>query len=133
MSAARGSGNTAVRDYVVQFGGAMAAYVIVLVAAIVALDANPHADWRIPVALAPVVPAIFALLAFVRFLGRMDELQRRIQLEAIGLSFGATGIVTFAYGFLQLVGIPAISWIWILPAMVMLWGLGLGVASWKYR
>jgi hypothetical protein len=63
----------------------------------------------------------------------VDELQRRIQLEAIGLSFAATGILTFAYGFLEDVGFPRLSFIWILPLMVMLWGLGLGLASRRYQ
>jgi hypothetical protein len=125
--------NNATKSYVIEFGGSMLAYVVVLVAAITLLNANPHAPWRVAVALAPVVPAAFALLAFVRFLGRMDELQRRIQLDAIGLSFGATAILTFAYGFLQLVGFPPISWIWIMPGMVMLWGLGAGIAAARYR
>ena len=89
----------------------MLAYCVVLIVALTLLQNNPHAPWRIPLALAPVIPAFFALLAFMRFLGRMDELQRRIQLEAIGLSFGATAILTFAYGFLQLVGFPSVNWI----------------------
>lgn len=125
--------NTAARTYVIQFGSSMLAYCIVLIVALTLLQNNPHAPWRIPLALAPVVPAIFALLAFMRFLGRMDELQRRIQLEAIGLSFGATAILTFAYGFLQLVGFPPINWIWILPGMVMLWGIGGAIAAARYR
>ena len=116
--------NNAAKTYVFQFGGSMLAYAVVLIAAITLLNANPHAPWRVAVALAPVVPAVFALLAFARFLGRMDELQRRIQLDAIGLSFAATAILTFAYGFLQLVGFPPISWIWILPGMIQIQPIG---------
>lgn len=40
----------------------------------------------------------------MRFFSSMDELQRRIQLEAFAFSFGATGIVTFSYGLLTYVG-----------------------------
>ncbi len=111
----------------------MLAYCIVLVVSLLLLNAYPHAAWRVPVALAPVVPACFALYAFVRFLGRMDELQRRIQLDAISFSFGATGVLTFAYGFLELVGFPHISWIWILPGMIALWGIGGAIAAARYR
>jgi len=63
----------------------------------------------------------------------MDELQRRIHLEALGFAFGATAILTFAYGFLENAGLPRLSYIWILPAMVVLWGVGAAVASWRYR
>jgi hypothetical protein len=88
---------------------------------------------RALIAVAPVVPTIFALFAFVRFLGRMDELQRRIQLEALGFGFGATAILTFAYGFLENAGLPRLSYIWVLPAMVALWGIGGAVAARRYR
>jgi hypothetical protein len=121
------------KAYVIEFGTAMAAYAVILIISVSLLNAQPHAPWRIPVALALVVPACFGLLAFVRFLRRLDELQRRIQLEAIGFAFGATAILTFAYGFLEDVGLPHLSWTLILPFMVLLWGLGLAIASWRYR
>ncbi len=124
--------NTAARTYVIEFGGAMAAYVIVLIASILLIQANPEAPWRVPLAVAPVVPAIFALAAFLHYLRRMDELQRKIQLEGIGLSFAATAILTFAYGFLENVGFPRVGLIWILPLMVMLWGLGTAIAARRY-
>lgn len=125
--------NHAGRAYVIEFGSAMLAYTIVLGVSIALIERDPQSPWRYPLAIAPIVPACFALLAFVRFLGRVDELQRRIQFEAIGLSFAATGVLTFAYGFLENVGFPRLSYIWILPLMVMLWGLGLGIASRRYR
>jgi hypothetical protein len=121
------------RTYVIEFGVAMVAYVVVLLTSVWLLNRDPLSPWRLAIALAPVIPAIFALVAFVRFLGRMDELQRRIQFDAIALSFGATAILTFAYGFLEGVGFPHLSWIWILPLMVMLWGLGAAIASMRYR
>ncbi len=126
------SSNQAARAYVIEFGGAMAAYVVVIFA-ITVLNAHPQAAWRPFVALTPVIPAIFVVVAFVRFLRRMDELQRRIQLEALGLSFAVSGILTFAYGFLELTGFPQVSLIWIFPGMIMLWGLGLVVATRRYQ
>lgn len=123
----------AARTYIIQFGLSMLGYVVVLLVSVSLLNGNPHAPWRIPVALAPIVPSAFALAVFVRYLGRMDELQRRIQFDAIALSFGATGILTFAYGFLENVGFPQLSWIWILPLMVVLWGLGGLIATARYR
>lgn len=125
--------NRAARDYVIQFGGAMAAYAVVLIASIAVIQhTSLPALLRAVVAVAPAIPTIFALFAFVRFLGRMDELQRRIQLEALGFAFGATAILTFAYGFLENAGLPQLSYIWVLPVMVALWGLGAAVASRHY-
>jgi hypothetical protein len=117
-----------------EFLTAMAAYVIVLPICILLISASPHsAWWRIPLALIPVIPILFAMRAFMRFFSSMDELQRRIQLEAFAFSFGATGIVTFSYGLLTDVGFPVISWTWIFPLMIALWGIGQGVATRRYR
>jgi hypothetical protein len=125
--------NTIIRRYVIEFGASMAAYVVVLVISVLLIESQPHAAWRIPVALAPLIPTGFALAAFLRYLHDADEMQQRLQLEAIGFSFGATGMLTFAYGFLQNVGFPALSWIYILPLMIALWGIGSGVAAARYR
>jgi hypothetical protein len=125
--------NTIIRRYVIEFGASMAAYAVVLVISLLLVESHPHAVWRVPVVLAPLIPTGFALVAFLRYLHDTDEMQQRLQLEAIGFSFGATGMLTFAYGFLQNVGFPQLSWIYILPLMIALWGIGSGVAARRYR
>lgn len=122
----------AAKEYTVQFSSAMVGYVLVLFASTYIIKADPDAWWRVPLAVAPVVPAFFALLSFIRYLGRMDELQRQIQLEAIAFGAGATAILSFGYGFLENVGFPDISLIFVLPLLVALWGLGACIASRKY-
>jgi hypothetical protein len=123
------------KTYIAQFGWAMIAYGLVLLASVLILKSNPDPDalWRIPVALAPLLPAIYGLMAFVRFMGGMDELQRSIQLEAIAFGFGGTAVLTFGYGFLQGVGFPTLNWTFIFPLMIGLWGIGVAVAGRKYR
>ena len=64
---------------------------------------------------------------------RMDELQRRIQFEGLALAFGATSLLTFSYGFLENVGFPQVSWVFIAPLMIALWGLGCAWAGRSYR
>ena len=125
--------NKARRAWHIQLWTAMLAYVLVVVVSVALIHRDPQSPWRYALAVAPVVPAFFALLALIRFLGRMDELQRRIQLEAIGFGFAATIMLTFTYGFLEDVGFPRLSFTWILPLMVMLWALGVGLASRRYR
>lgn len=114
----------ATKRYLVEFGTSMFTYAVVLTVAIELIQAYPHATWRALVAVAPVIPIGFALWAFLRALGRMDELQRRIQLNAIGVGFGATGIVTFTYGFLELVGFPTM--------MAIFWGIGAVISTRRY-
>lgn len=120
--------------YLKEFLTAMAAYVVVLIVAITLINISPStAWWRVPLALAPVIPVVFAMIAYMRFIGRIDELQRRIQFEALAFGFGAAGLLTFSYGFLELVGFPHISWIYVWPLMIALWGIGGAIASRRYR
>jgi len=117
-----------------EFGTAMAAYVIVLIVSITLINISPNsAWWRIPLALAPVIPAIFAMIAYMHFVGRVDELQRRIQFEGLAFGFGGAGILTFSYGFLENVGFPHISWLFVFPLMIALWGIGVAIAARRYR
>ena len=118
----------------VEFGGAMLAYAVILVVSITLLNnTDPGSGWRVPLALLPMIPMVFALLAFVRAFGRMDELQRRVQLEALAFGFGGTALLTFGYGFLQLVGFPQVSWFLVWPIMAALWIVGLALANRRYR
>lgn len=125
--------NVAARVYIVQFLSAMGAYVALLLLSVYLLQNNPDAPWRGVVAALPAIPACLGLLAFVRYLGRMDELQRRIQLEAIAFATGATAIITFTWGLLENAGFPHLSVIWVLPLLAILWGIGTGVAARRYR
>jgi hypothetical protein len=117
----------------IEFGLAMLAYLMVLVGSVTVLQANPGAEWRYYVAVLPVVPAVLSLWIFIRVLSRLDELHRRIQVQAFGFSLGATALVTFAYGFLEGVGMPHLSWTFVLPLMAILWGVGTAIFSVRYR
>ena len=67
-------------------------------------------------------------------LRRLDELQQRIQLEALAIAFTSIGVLATAYGFLVNAGLPDIDWgglVW--PAMVGFWVLGLIYANRRYR
>ena len=64
----------------------------------------------------------------------LDELQQRVQLQALAIAFAGTGVLATAYGFLVNAGLPDIDWgamVW--PTMVALWALGLLYANRRYR
>jgi len=126
------SQRTAARAYTRELGLAMAAYVVVVLVSI-KLVGGLDQPIKTLVALTPLIPASLALLAYLRFLSRMDELGRRIQLEALAFGFGAAGMLTFAYGFLENAGFPQLSYIWVFPLMIALWGIGGAIASYRYR
>ena len=126
------SQQSAARAYTREFGVAMAWYVIVVLVSI-KLVGGLDQPIKTLVAITPLVPAALALFAYLRFLSRMDELGRRIQLEALAFGFGAAGMLTFAYGFLENAGFPQLSYIWVFPLMIFLWGIGGAIASYRYR
>ncbi len=117
----------------IEFGLAMLAYLMVLVGSVTVVQANPEAGWRYYVVLLPVGPAGLVIWLFVRALARLDELQKRIQMQAFGFSLGTTALLTFGYGFLEGAGLPHLNWTYVLPLMAVLWALGAGIFTWRYR
>ena len=108
----------------IQFGLAILAYLMVLVGSVTVVQANPEAQWKYLVVVLPVIPAGLVIWLTVRALGRLDEVQKRTQMQALGFSMVATGLVTFAYGFLEGVGLPHLNSTYVLPLMAVLWGVG---------
>ena len=74
-----------------------------------------------------------AAWVILRELRRMDELQRRIQLEALGFAFAGTALLTFSYGFLEGLGYPRLSMFTVWPVMAALWIVGLLMARRRYQ
>lgn len=117
----------------INFGLAMLAYLMVLVGAITVVQANPSATWRYYVAAFPIVPGVFALVIFMRALERLNDVQARIQVQAFGLAVGGTGLFTLAYGFFEGGGLPAVSSVYVLPMMLILWAAATAFFTWRYR
>ncbi|NVJ68703.1 MAG: hypothetical protein HWE08_00020 [Alphaproteobacteria bacterium] len=76
------------------------------------------------VALIPVLPVLLAARAVIIFSRSWDELQRKQALEGMLISFFVVGMGSFTYGFLEGIGFPRLSMIWVMPALVMVQGLG---------
>ncbi|MEJ2150033.1 MAG: hypothetical protein P8Z40_11185 [Chloroflexota bacterium] len=76
----------------------------------------------------------FALREFRHGLDTLDELQRRIQLEAFAFSLGCTSMLAFAYGMLEAFGgEPHVSLIFVLPVAAIFWGVGAVLARRRYQ
>jgi hypothetical protein len=128
--------NATTKRYLREFIYSMIAYVFTLITSIIMvgfLADYPMNPARIIVALAPIIPVIFMIVAFLRYLNGIDELQQKIQLLAIGFAAGTTSLLTFSYGFLEGVGFPPISLLWVFPIMILLWGLGLLIISRRFQ
>lgn len=118
--------------YVLEFGGAMLAYVVLLPLSIFAYRAVDQEGLKALIAVVPVIPTLLGLVAILRAIRRMDELERRIHFEAVAFAFAATALLTFTYGLLENVVFPRVSLIWILPLMIVLWTLGQALARRRY-
>ena len=118
--------------YVLEFGGAMLAYVVLLPLSIFAYRAVEQDGLKMLIAVVPVIPTLLGLVAILRAIRRMDELERRIHFEAVAFAFAATALLTFTYGLLENVAFPRISLTWILPLMIVLWTAGQALARRRY-
>lgn len=123
-----------VRDGVA-FWSAVAWGVLFIIARL-GVEAVPHDSVAaILVALLPV-PALFvALWAFIRGVGRADELERRIHLEALAVAFPLSLALLMVLGLLELAtDLNRANWsyrhLW--PFMVIFWLAGMALARRRY-
>ena len=123
-----------IRRYLIELGVAISVYTALLVASIWALSHHGVGPaWEIPVALAPMIGGLLTVRAVMRQFRRGDELQRRMQVDIILLSFALTALVTFSYGFLENVGFPRLSMFVVWPFMSGVWAIGSIASIWRYR
>jgi hypothetical protein len=123
-----------IRKYLIEFGASMLAYMLALLVTNACLRAGMfHGAGRQAIALLPMLPGCAICWAILRQLGRCDELQRRLQFEALAMSFAATALLTFSYGFLEGVGYPKMSMFVVWPMMAALWIIGVAIGTWRYR
>ena len=122
------------RQYTMELSAALAIYAFLLVGSIELLQhvvlASP---WRDAVALSPMVAAVAVPWIVLREMRRMDELQVRVQFEALGFAFAGTAILTFSYGFLEGLGYPRLSMFTVWPILAVLWAVGLVLARRRYQ
>ncbi|KXV27332.1 hypothetical protein [Gluconobacter japonicus] len=122
------------RRYLIELGSAVTLYVVLLFGANYLERAlNPTFPARMVLALTPMLGALAAASAIMRAIWRMDELQRRIQLDAIAMSFLGTALLTFAWGFAESAGLPHLRAFAVWPIMCTFWGISGIVAQRRYR
>lgn len=121
------------RRFLIEFGSAIILYALFVVGSVLLLRMGLDAPLRIVAAIVPMVPALGALWAVVRYYRTLDELHQRMQAEAVAFSFITTGLLTFAYSFLENAGLPHARMLFVLPTMIVLWSLGYMMAKRRYE
>ena len=126
--------NEVCKRYRKQAYAGFAAYTAVAFLATWVIGRYSLGEYRILVALTPILPALFVARAMVRGFSSCDEMQIRIQFESLAFAFVATALLTLTFGFLQaLAGVPIANWVWVWPLMGTLFLVGKLIAKRKYR
>ena len=99
----------ATRKYLLEFGGAMASYLVVLFFSLQLAKQLDDGLARTLLLLSPMIPVALVLWAFMRQLKRMDEFVRLRSLQAVAIAGGITAGFSLTYGFLENAGLPRIS------------------------
>lgn len=125
--------NSPNKRYTIHFSIAMIAYMVILFGSVWTIEGQGLTGWPAGLlAIAPMLPALYALHAFVVRFRQLDEFQRRIASEAILWAAGIVGFAGFGYGFLEgAVEVPDIGLIWVLPALAGVYGLVQCVLFWR--
>ncbi len=115
-----------------EFFPPMAVYLVVVFVTAVFVGDDPAMPRRL-LLLLPVVPALWAMRAIIRSLGRADEYERLVQLEAMAVGFGVAMVASMIVGFLGMHADPnrfnqVSPWI-IFSAAMLAWGATVGVRS----
>ncbi|ATD66470.1 hypothetical protein CNR27_02560 [Luteimonas chenhongjianii] len=114
----------------------MGAYAGLLIVSLLLLRQVEAPTLRAVVALLPILPIALVLRAMVRFIREVDELQQRIELEAVCI---AAALVSFGYmtaGFLQaarVIDVPAsAAMLWVFPLLCGTYGIAKAVVARRY-
>ncbi len=113
------------KRYRLEFGAAMTFYMVVLFGAKFLADGVEPGAWLTTLAIAPVVPIVFACIAFFRYYGSLDERERRLMSDAAALSLVIGIFTALTLGFLKSFGVFHFEWdmLWFGPFLIALWGI----------
>lgn len=97
---------------------------------------HPTVPLSLVVVLVPIAAFAWFLVAELRALRRLDELQQRIQLEAFAVAYPCAILLVFAVGFLERAGISIPGFtnlrdVW--PLAIIPYWVGVAIAQRRYR
>lgn len=91
-------------------------YAVLLIGSIHLLKQGVPGWLRVPLAVSPMLPAVFIIWSVFRNITRKDELQRRIETESLALAAAGTAFFGLTYTFLEgSAGFPQLGawWAWV--------------------
>ena len=122
------------RQYLIELGSALGLYFALLFGAIAVDDhLHPEGPVRLALAATPMLGGIGMLVAIMRHIRQLDELQRKIQFEGLAFGFACTAMITVTWGFLEGAGAPRFPTFGIWPLMALTWVVGGLIAKRRYQ
>ena len=114
----------ATRRYFIEFAISMIAYVATIIGTRWLLHgpmrtASPGVQHV--VALLPLVPILLTFGAIVRYMLGVDELIRRVHVNALALAGGVTALLAAAYGLIEGDAVPKLSAWWTYATFMTAW------------
>ena len=112
----------------------MGAYVVAILAGALLVSKPPRPDAaHLAAGIIPLVPLFLALAETFRSVRAMDELQRRIQIDALLLSLVGTIAIVLGVGILQfMAGIPLFGVFWLWLPICGLYAIGVFLGQRRY-
>ncbi|MGA7859291.1 MAG: hypothetical protein WCA11_15250 [Terracidiphilus sp.] len=121
------------KRYQKEFLPAMMVCAVMVIVSVWLVKHKVYPPLRLLFAILPIIPALFAMWATIRYFRGLDELQRRIQFEGLAFSFVVTCLIALTWGLMQNADLPHLDIIWVAPMLVFLWGVGACVAKRRYQ
>ncbi|WP_254422915.1 hypothetical protein [Rhodanobacter sp. B05] len=126
------------KRYLREFFPAMLGYVVLILMYGVLVPRTGSVAARAVLAILPLLPIVLLIRAMIRVIRDQDELERRIDLEAIAIAAMSTAFGFFSFGLLLSAGIgwkvaPDAVAIWVLPCLFGTFGIAKLFVSWRYR
>jgi ABC-type spermidine/putrescine transport system permease subunit II len=117
-----------------QVAGYSLLWAIVFVGAARLLDSpNLSRPVAVIIALIPTVLGAVLLFGYTRYLRSTDELQRLIQLQAMGWAFGGGILAASGYSLFMQLGAPRLDATTFAALMAIFFAIGLVIGRWRYK
>lgn len=123
----------AVVSYSIRFGIGAVLYSVGVFVGLRWARSLGESPWRFVVVLLPMIGVAVCTWAMMRISRETDEMQARKVLEALVISAAGTVIASMAYGFMEEVGAPHISLMWVTVVWAFFFGVGMLWSTWRYR
>jgi hypothetical protein len=122
------------RNYFRELGLALGIYIVLLIVSVLTMKSiDKNQSVRVVIAMLPVVGGVLVARAVLRRFQTLDELERRIQLDALAWAFLGSALTTFSWGFAETAGAPKFPTFGFWPLMAIFWILGSVVSHRRYR